>query len=258
MLVLVMAVIIGGIPASAQVIYLAANGTYTQNFDTLAGSAWANNSTLTGWYGSLGTTDYTSITTSDASSTLNPRLLLNLGNTADTNRALGSFNAGANGDIFFGVQLKNDTGDALNQFTVKYDGEEWRGIGSAATTSLTVEYQIFAAGTGSISASSGWIGVSDLTFNAPHNPSSSTSYDGTDPANRVANITATIEVDWENGQELWLRWVNQVPGAGKYSHVLGIDNFAFSASAIPEPSTWLLLLAGAGLLLRRHANSGKI
>jgi len=74
------------------------------------------------------------------------------------------------------------------------------------------------------------------------------------PANRIQLSQALSGANWGNGDFLWIRWTSQVNPPFNVSHGLAIDNFAFSATAVPEPSS-LLLLATAGsalgLLFRR-------
>ena len=61
--------------------------------------------------------------------------------------------------------------------------------------------------------------------------------DGNLAANRVADITHTVSgINWAPGTQLWIRWRDQFTHDG-----IAIDNVRFTATAVPEPSAFLLL-----------------
>jgi hypothetical protein len=69
----------------------------------------------------------------------------------------------------------------------------------------------------------------------------------------VAGKGGTIMTTWLPGETLWLRWVD-LNNTGN-DHGLAIDDFRLSVTAIPEPGTTALLLAGlaaVGLVARRR------
>src|SRR5437773_2469308 len=87
----------GGVIASLET-------AYTENFDALANTgtpAWADNSTLPGWYSSR-----TAYVPGTGSSTTGA--LYSFGSTGSTERALGSVGSGSTGTIYWGVKLKNN------------------------------------------------------------------------------------------------------------------------------------------------------
>jgi hypothetical protein len=43
-----------------------------------------------------------------------------------------------------------------------------------------------------------------------------------------------------------LRWAD--PDDGGSDNAVAIDNFSISVAAVPEPSTWLLIILGLGIL----------
>lgn len=172
--------------------------------------------------------------------------------------SLGSTTIAADGaNMYIGFRLVNNTGIALNSFTVKYDGEQWRDGQSASGETLSFGYSLTAS-TADWNGAASFTGVSGLNFTSPvvaGTGTSGTAVDGNN-AGLVANITATITgIDWEPGTELWLRWADPQLGGGLADDGLSIDNFSFTATqAIPEPTS-LSLFGGFGLLylvLRRR------
>lgn len=237
----------------ASLIY--SGGSYSQNFDSLLASpastnhAWADNSTLAGWYSNR--TSYRSSTGSD-----NTGSLYSFGAASAVDRALGSIASGGTGTILFGLRLQNNTSSTFSEFTVTYDGEQWRNGGNTTSiiNSLAFGYQI---GTGLAIGTGTYTLVPSLNFTGPiSTPGSAVALDGNNAANRVAGITFTVTgINWAPGQELFLRWSD--PNDAGNDHGLGIDNFSFLANAIPEPATvaWFGLILVGGAFIRRRSES---
>lgn len=257
----------GGGLASAAVSYPTAGGAYTQNFNTLSATgtanSWANDSTLQGWYATqtsgATSTDYTAYQA--ASGSANQGNLLSLGTSgSSSDRALGGQNGNTTAPtvttMYYGLQLANATGNTLGTFSLSYAGEQWRVVQNESRDKMVLEYQIFAAGTGSLLAASGWTGTS-LGFDAPIiSEDPSTNLNGNSTANRVTVSGNVSGFAWADGEELWLRWSDASSGAsagtGATRSMLGIDDLSFSADVIPEPSGFLLSGLGLGLLAVRR------
>lgn len=230
-----------------------------QNFDTLANTGtanWVNNQTLPGWYYAL-TNGNAPANYTAADGGPNQNVALSLGISGSIDRALGSQNASTAGsDIRFGLQLSNATGLTLGEFSLAYTGEQWRVIGEESSADkLTFEYQIFAPGTGSITAVSGWTAVTSLDFIAPIvGGGPSRNLDGTSAANSDQLSFTVSGFQWTSGYELWLRWTDHTindMGANAQRAVLAVDDVVFSAS-VPEPSIASALLVGACLFMGRR------
>lgn len=231
---------------------------YTQDFNTLAssgtGAGWTNDSTLAGWHadkttysatggGATGTGAMYSYgsgpTTGDPASVLTDRSLGGQPNTTTS--------------IILGLQLINDSGATINLVDVGFFIEQWR-ADTTPNSPVTFSYQVFAAGTGSLTGGT-YSTVPELTTT----PSLTTGIraDGTTAAGaimgnlHVTELDATLNsLDWTNGSELWLRWTFSKT-AGSNIHA-GLDSL--TVSVIPEPSAALLAaLATLALLRRRRA-----
>ena len=164
-------------------------------------------------------------------------ILYNLGVSAAADRALGGAPASTRYSII-GLRLLNDTGSVLNDLQATYDVEQWSDRGTA---NVTLSYQIFSLGAGSLSTLTGWTTLLTTPSPLPTNPT---------PVSGVGNTTGLVaglspgigSLGLANGDELWLRWEITKVGGNNSTH--GIDNVVV---AVPEPTTAALL--GLGLLL---------
>src|SRR5205085_3350091 len=112
----------------------------TQTFDTLAttgtANAWADDTTLPGWY-----SQFTAVTTNPTTyradtGTSNTGAIYSYGvagTNAVTERAFGSVASGTPGDIYNAFKLTNNTGQTITSLTVSYTGEQWRQGGCTPT-----------------------------------------------------------------------------------------------------------------------------
>jgi hypothetical protein len=244
------------VSAQAAVQLTDGNLSYSQSFDSLASSgtsnAWTNDSTLLGW--SLFNTAGTAITSYRA------------GTGSATNGAFYSF--GLDGDRALGglgsssltgyiaVAFTNSSSNALDSFTLTFDGEQWRNGGNA-TAPAQVQTMNLQYGFGTNFADVTTWNSAGASFNwtAPVTTlSSAAAVDGNN-AGRVGNVGGTVSgLSWSTGQTLWIRWIEENNSGN--DHGLAIDNVALSVtSAVPEPSSYALMLAGlaaVGTIVRRR------
>ncbi len=236
--------------------------THTENFDTLATAAanvnigagtapaWANDTTLDGWYaGGTGTLTATyGIFNGSGSSTglaVGQNGVGSFGAFSATERALAPLKR--NNSSFVGLALLNNSGDVLTDFTITYTAERWRdnAVQAASQVGLDFAYQANALGI----TSGTWTPVAALTHNAPAMTNAGT-LDGNDAANRETLSFTLVGLNIADGDTVWLRWGLRTSGNnGSY---VAIDDL--SVTAIPEPGSLGLvgIALGSLLLFRRR------
>lgn len=254
-----MVAMVGLSTARADISYVGTS--LSQNFDSLTTStsstSWTNNSTLSGW--SLFTGAGTPITTySGGTGSSSTGSFYSFGASAATDRALGGL---ASGGTYFGspssgavagyiaVQITNNSGSALDSFTLGFEGEQWRNGGNTTAQAMVLEYGFGStfAGVTTWTAPGGAFNWSSVV-----NTSTAAAVDG-NVAGKVPGLGGTVSsLTWNTGSSLWVRWID-VNDSGN-DHGLAIDNFTFSATAVPEPASAGLIglgLAGLSLIRRR-------
>lgn len=227
--------------AAAQI--LLSSGGYTQNFDTLAVSgtanAWADNSTLPGWYAAR--VSGGAITTYRSDNGVTGALysygVVGVSNVYD--RALGSTSSGTPGTIAYGVRFTNDTAATLTQFQISYTGEQWRNGGNTSAQSLTFSYRVSATPITSADAANAnsWTSFPALDFITPTVGSTSATLDGNATANRQTFANVLLAgVSVAPGQEIFFRW-SDVNDVGN-DHGFGVDDLSitFQTGTAPAPA----------------------
>ncbi len=214
------------------------NGTYTQNFDTLAASgaglAWANNSTLPGWF--LFNKSLASITSYVAGNgASNTGSFYSLG--LSTDRALGGV---ASGGAYFGspaqgavagwiaLAVRNDTGGSVDGITLRFNGEQWRNGGNTERQPMVLEYGMGAT----FADVPEWLPAgANFNWQSPVATGTAAAVDG-NAAGRVNNVGGDLRgLGWAPGATLWLRWV-ELNDVGN-DHGLAIDDVSITL-ALPD------------------------
>ncbi len=209
---------------SAQVVFTA-NGTYSQNFDTIPFSpgsqlTWTDNSTLAGWYVS----DHSYGSFEGVGTPVGTNLYVYSATAGSTDLALGSHTRsdGAN-SIFYGLKLLNNTGHALDAVSLSFSVENYRS-GAWVEDVLTASFGFNNAG---------------LELGTWNSLASLNAFSG--------NVTLSLPLTWNDGDSLWIRWEDSVLSAGTNPKNAGFALDNFSVTAIPEPSTYALILGVATL-----------
>lgn len=223
-------------PSGAAPVPMTGVGSYSQDFDTLASSgtsnAWADDSTIAGWYSQRTGTGATyraglgSETTGD---------LYSYGSTSSSERALGTLGSGnaAAGHFAHGVQLQNTSGGTLTINSLAYTGEQWRNS-AAAAQAVTLWYQVSASPITSLTpgADVGWTAVSSGDFTSPITGGTAGALDGNAVANRTA-ISINPDIGVPDGNYVMIRWKD--PDHAGSDHGLAIDDvsLAWTTSSTP-------------------------
>ncbi|HEX6623324.1 MAG TPA: hypothetical protein VF064_06395 [Pyrinomonadaceae bacterium] len=240
----------------------------TQNFDTLATSgttnAWADNSTIAGWYAQFAATTNPTTYRADAGGS-NTGAIYSWGTGTATERAFGSIGSGTTTDVYWAVQLTNNTGSTITSLDVSYIGEQWRAGGCQPTpctpAAQTAEFQYQVANAGTITdanaPTTGWLDHNPLDFTSPvPGTSTATALDGNAAANRTA-LSSTITVSVAPGQDFWLRWVDI--NHANNDHGLSIDDFSVTpngAAPTPTPTPTPGLTLSINDVSQNEGNSG--
>lgn len=230
------------VPSFAQVSLTTLGVAATQNFDTLAttgtANAWADNSTLPGWYSQFVATPTNPTTYRADAGTSNTGAIYSYGTGTATERSFGSVASGTPGNILNAIRLVNNTGATIGSLDLSLIGEQWRNGGNAAAQQLDFQYQVAAAGTitDANTPSTGWTDFNSLDFVSPIVGATAAALDGNAAANRTA-LAASLTVTVNAGEEIWLRWLD-INDTGN-DHGLSIDDF----SVTPQGSVAMTTLS---------------
>ena len=257
----------GNAPQPSFISYAAAGLVYTQNFDSLPdpGAASVNtanpvtidgvtyslanpfdfafpvsltgnnggmgNPDLAGWYGLANPTASvgTRFGATDGDQTTGGQLSFGLAN--NSNRALGLLATSTTGYTAFGAKIVDNTGATLKYINLHFTGELWR----QSNIPKTLEFYYLVDPTGSAAFSTqatAYLPRLNVSIPTVSADVGGTAVDGTNPLNQT-NLSATnlIISNWAPGTALWLVW-EMADATGK-AQGLGIDNFSFSATALP-------------------------
>jgi len=235
----------------AAVMYTTDGASYVQDFTSLStttGSAqtWTDDTTLTGWYA------YSSVAGSSPSS-YTPQWQTGVSagtfyhnrNTTDSGVSFfGARTTSGLGNATMGLQLTNGTGTTMNAFDLSFTASQF--YRSIAAQELQVEVS-----TNATSLTTGtWTALPTLTFTAPYTTGNGTVSAADELSSRTLLSVSGESVSWVDGSDLWIRWTSFRDLGGSYSGasaVLGITDVSFSATAIPEPAT--VILVGLPLFL---------
>ena len=226
---------------------------YFENFDRLISTGTSNVAggvLPNGWlFSEAGANANTTYTANTGSS--NTGDTYSFGAVGSTDRALGGLRSG-NLIPTFGAQFTNGLGRAITGFNLGYLGEFYRLGTTGRADQLFFEYS-----TNATSLTTGtWTRVLALTFNTPNTGGTVGVRDGNVAANQTALSSRIDGLRVLRGQSIFVRFIDfDAPGS---DDSLGIDNFRvedFTLGGVPEPSTWMMMIAGfgfVGVALRRR------
>ncbi|GBE93521.1 Ig-like domain-containing protein [Nostoc cycadae] len=201
------------------------NGSYSENFDSLASSG--SSSVLPSGWALLetGTSanvngQYTAGTGSN-----NAGDIYSFGATGSSERAFGTLRSGTlNPSI--GTSFTNTTGSTITTLNLSYRGEQWR-LGAANRGSDRLDFQYSLDAT---SLNTGtWVDVDNLDFNSPVTTGTVGALDGNTNSSQITTTITGLNIP--NGATFWFRWLDfDVANA---DDGLAIDNFSLSTGVTP-------------------------
>jgi hypothetical protein len=229
-----------GMAAAVQAQISYTGGTYTQDFDSMGSTG---TTTPIGWFVGTGTGAAvvgTTVIAGTGSGTAGGNYNFGVaGVNVVGERALGSL-ASSSTQRDTEVHFTNNMGFDITQFTIGYDGEQWRNGDLTTVAANTLTLQLSTDGLTWTSLGSAFNFASPINSGGP-----SGALDGNASANRIAGIGGTFNLSTSilAGSTFFLRWADADDSG--IDDGIAIDNFTFSA--VPEPSVYMLL--GVGILL---------
>ncbi len=278
--------------AHAAVDFDTSGGTYTQDFDTLASSGfantWTNDTTLPGWYifssqsisGATGRratapddvapASWVAVDTYTAANAAPTRSrVYSFGANGSGERALGGYTTASGnpasdqinaGDNIYALALQNTTGGTLTDATITYTGEQWQGtFNPGSDGALVFSYLVkdgFNAQTDipTQNTYAPYTLDSDLDFRVLQDATlNDQPLDGNAAANRTTLSDTLTGLAWNEGEYLILRWIDNDISGNDFG--LAIDDFSLTATGpapIPEPASAALFAVAVVGVLSRR------
>ncbi|AFY42366.1 Ig-like domain-containing protein [Nostoc sp. PCC 7107] len=210
------------------------NGSYSENFDSLASSG-SSGVLPSGWaLLETGTSanvngQYTAGTGSN-----NAADIYSFGATGSSERAFGTLRSGTlNPSI--GASFTNTTGSTITTLNLSYRGEQWR-LGAANRGSDRLDFQ-YSLNATSLNTGT-WVDVDNLDFNSPVTTGTVGALDGNTNSSQITTTITGLNIP--NGATFWFRWLDfDVTNA---DDGLAIDNFSLSTGVTP-PAVPLVAIA---------------
>lgn len=238
--------ILSCVPALAQYTWTNANNLvpYTQNFNSLSGTAsFTNNTTLLGVYAQAEFTNGFRFTptafAANDGSTIDANYY-HFGDATGLNTSDRSFGGIAsttlngtlgNGTGHVGIRLKNGTTTTIHNLEIVYAMEHWYNSGQKDKARVDVSYLKTVANvpvTDLLNSAGAWVSNADLSVDAPSTATVVASRDGNSPTNRRVRQTTLSNIELAPNEEIMIRW-SYVLNTQTNGNGLSIDDVTISA-----------------------------
>jgi hypothetical protein len=216
--------------------------TYKQNFDTLANTGTSAALPAGFQIVETGTGAAADGLYAAGTGSSNAGNLYSFGASGSTDRALGSLASGGVAELLYGALFTNQLGGTITSLAFSYRGEQWRS-GASTDDRLTFEFSTNAT---QINAGT-FTEVAALNF-VPLVTNGNFALDGNANFRLISGLISGLSI--AQGSTFAFRF-RDIDSAGS-DNGLAIDNLSFTATlapvagAVPEPSTWALMLLGFG------------
>lgn len=229
------AISIVGSGATTATTYSLNGGAYTQNFNTLPSAAspvvsWVDNTTVPGWSVALTSGALEpAIVVSDGSSNIADLRLGSMGTAGSADRALTLQTRLAAAPTYIGVGFQNNSGRALESFSLTYAAEQWREATNQRTLTFTVQYRVDASDA-DLNAATGWTTIPGLGYSSLNGSK-----------NAFARAVSDVAISVPPGSSIWFRWVTaNTATAWDTSHdIISVDDVSISFTAAPDGSPFI-------------------
>ncbi|MDB5227319.1 MAG: hypothetical protein JWN78_1512 [Bacteroidota bacterium] len=182
--------------AKAQISVATITQTYTQDFNSLAGTGATGTALPTGWH-----IQGASYRISNGS--LTNGSVYSFGDSSTTERSLGSIGSGTFSPLF-GVQFTNNTGVSITDINLHFNVEEWR-LGQKPATRLDSMVLAYNVNVDSLQAT-GWINYPAGVSRTPDTSGVAGAKNGNVPPNKVLHNHSITGLSIPNGANFWIRW----------------------------------------------------
>jgi hypothetical protein len=199
------------------------NVPYSEDFSGMGASLTAY---LPGWT-AINVTNGATLTMGVTDGNANTGNVYNVGAVGDEERAFGTL-ADASITPALGAVFQNNTGSTVSKVSIQTKMEQWKESGNAGVNESVAFYYSLDA----TSLTTGtWTAVSALNLNEKLTSAiSNNAVNGNLAANYTFPIQSIITLNWANGANLWIKWVdtNDSGANGMYA----IDNFIISVNQV--------------------------
>lgn len=225
----------------------------TSNPPGTTSTAWANNSTITGWMRQVKAGGFADRSDKDFIGEMKGGTArfglagdggsygIDYSGGDNSETALGSVMQGTDSEISFGVVFDVQAGLNVMGANVSYTGEQWFRTG--ATHTMHFQYKILDSFSNfKINDETGWSDVNALDFNSQVTGGTS-KINGNLAANQV-DLSESISLSANDSQYVAFRWKYDSSASGAQSGLF-VDDFTVNFTTVPESSAYALL---AGVL----------
>lgn len=231
---------------------------------TASSTQWSQDSTFNGWYrqvslGSGGTNRQDKDFIGEFKGGTIRYGLTGSSSDDPSETALGVVMQATEGQVSFGAVFEVDAGLSVTGMNISYTGEQWfRGASNFGGT-LEFQYKVLDDPFSGIliNDETGWTDVNTLDFGAIVTGPNAGKLNGNNGDNQSA-LSESISLSASESQLIAIRWQYTSAASGAQAGLF-IDDFQadFTTVAIPEPSTYAMMLAGLSVVVAVTARRRK-